>query len=42
MRADHKIVGLTLLYMSNTLQKVIDITVCDYSSWREVAVLYQL
>jgi hypothetical protein len=27
----HKTVGLTLLHMSNTLQKVVGITVCDFT-----------
>jgi hypothetical protein len=31
MRDDHKTVGLTLLYISNTLQKLVDITVCDFT-----------
>jgi hypothetical protein len=31
MRDDNKTVGLTLLHMSNTLQKVVGITVCDFT-----------
>lgn len=35
MRDDHKNVGLTFLHMSNTLQKVADIAVCDFTQTAE-------